>query len=296
MASTQPDLDAPRTGDRRARRRPLRRVRLQDGGGHRRGYCLACGRATCWSPAATATPGSARRRARPRAQGHRGAARADRHRPDRRGLRRRDAGVGRGPRTRAWTSATSTPWWRRRMGRRAGGGRQHGGYPLGVQPPARRRLRDVVGHKALTGHSDVLIGAVSVRDDALAESSSAWRTGAILGPFEAWLAHRSLATLGTAARAGAANAVRWRTRSPGATTSRTCGGRASARPSFALPTAEAAQAFLEDCELVSEAKLRRRPLDRRARARWATDDVPEGSSASPPAARTPRTSSRRAGA
>jgi hypothetical protein len=47
------------------------------------------------------------------------------------------------------------------------------------------------GTKALTGHSDILLGAVSVRDPALAEDHVAWRvrTGSILGPFEAWLAH-----------------------------------------------------------------------------------------------------------
>jgi len=51
--------------------------------------------------------------------------------------------------------------------------------------------------KTLGGHSDLLLGAVSVRDAALAESLRRWRTraGAIPGPFEAWLLHRSLATL-----------------------------------------------------------------------------------------------------
>ncbi len=51
--------------------------------------------------------------------------------------------------------------------------------------------------KALSGHSDVLLGHVSVRDDGLAERLVRARTlsGAIPGPFETWLAHRSLATL-----------------------------------------------------------------------------------------------------
>ncbi|MDL4821155.1 cystathionine gamma-lyase [Actinomadura opuntiae] len=51
--------------------------------------------------------------------------------------------------------------------------------------------------KALTGHGDLLLGHVATRDAALAESVRLWRktVGAIPGPMEAWLAHRSLATL-----------------------------------------------------------------------------------------------------
>lgn len=51
--------------------------------------------------------------------------------------------------------------------------------------------------KALTGHSDLILGHVSVRDPELASVVTRARTntGAVPGPFEAWLAHRSLATL-----------------------------------------------------------------------------------------------------
>jgi cystathionine gamma-lyase len=51
--------------------------------------------------------------------------------------------------------------------------------------------------KALTGHSDLLLGYVAARDPAVVDAVRAWRngTGGIPGPFEAWLAHRSLATL-----------------------------------------------------------------------------------------------------
>lgn len=51
--------------------------------------------------------------------------------------------------------------------------------------------------KALTGHSDVLLGHVSTRDADLAEQIRRGRTlsGAIPGPFETWLALRSLGTL-----------------------------------------------------------------------------------------------------
>ncbi|MBB1252454.1 cystathionine gamma-lyase [Streptomyces alkaliterrae] len=53
------------------------------------------------------------------------------------------------------------------------------------------------GTKALSGHGDVLLGYVVCRDAALTESVRRWRklVGAIPGPMEAWLAHRSLATL-----------------------------------------------------------------------------------------------------
>jgi cystathionine gamma-lyase len=53
------------------------------------------------------------------------------------------------------------------------------------------------GTKALTGHSDLLLGYVCTRDPDLAAAVRSWRgsTGAIPGPFEVWLAHRSLGTL-----------------------------------------------------------------------------------------------------
>jgi cystathionine gamma-lyase len=51
--------------------------------------------------------------------------------------------------------------------------------------------------KALSGHSDVLLGHVTTRDTVLLEALWHARTlsGAIPGPFETWLAHRGLATL-----------------------------------------------------------------------------------------------------
>jgi len=70
--------------------------------------------------------------------------------------------------------------------------------PLGQQPLALGA--DVVvasGTKALTGHSDMLLGYVATRSDELLAQVRAWRdaTGGIPGNFDAWLAHRSLATL-----------------------------------------------------------------------------------------------------
>ncbi len=50
--------------------------------------------------------------------------------------------------------------------------------------------------KALSGHSDVILGAVVSRDEELLAALRAWRSsgGAIPGPFEAWLALRGLKT------------------------------------------------------------------------------------------------------
>jgi cystathionine gamma-lyase len=53
------------------------------------------------------------------------------------------------------------------------------------------------GTKALTGHSDMLLGYVATREPEIVTAVTAWRdaTGGIPGNFDAWLAHRSLATL-----------------------------------------------------------------------------------------------------
>ena len=51
--------------------------------------------------------------------------------------------------------------------------------------------------KALTGHSDVVLGHVTAARDEHVTALRTWRTqqGAIPGPMETWLAHRSVATL-----------------------------------------------------------------------------------------------------
>jgi cystathionine gamma-lyase len=51
--------------------------------------------------------------------------------------------------------------------------------------------------KSLTGHSDLLLGHVATRESGWAERLHAFRSqqGAVPGPMEVWLAHRSLATL-----------------------------------------------------------------------------------------------------
>jgi cystathionine gamma-lyase len=51
--------------------------------------------------------------------------------------------------------------------------------------------------KAITGHSDLILGHVATRDEEKLNALRTWRTqhGAIAGPMEVWLAHRSLPTL-----------------------------------------------------------------------------------------------------
>lgn len=63
--------------------------------------------------------------------------------------------------------------------------------------------------KALAGHSDLLMGHVSVRDEQLAERLGRARTlsGSIPGPFETWLVHRSMGTLDLRLRRQAENAA-----------------------------------------------------------------------------------------
>jgi cystathionine gamma-lyase len=63
--------------------------------------------------------------------------------------------------------------------------------------------------KALTGHSDLLLGHVSTADDDLLARMAAWRghSGSTPGPFEAWLGHRSMSTLDLRLARQAANAA-----------------------------------------------------------------------------------------
>ncbi|MFD9561918.1 cystathionine gamma-lyase [Streptomyces sp. NPDC059994] len=65
------------------------------------------------------------------------------------------------------------------------------------------------GTKGLTGHGDLLLGYVVCRDTELAARVRKWRkvVGAVPGPMEAWLAHRSLATLQLRADRQSANAL-----------------------------------------------------------------------------------------
>jgi cystathionine gamma-lyase len=131
--------------------------------------------------------------------------------------------------------------------------------------------------KYLTGHSDINMGYVAARDT---EKLREWRslTGAIPGPFETWLAHRSLATYPLRLERQMANAraladaLRDRhevrdVRYPGL----------GAVVSFTLESADAAQHFLAACEFVIEAtSFGGLHSSAERRARWGTDDIAEG--------------------
>ncbi len=153
------------------------------------------------------------------------------------------------------------------------------------------------GTKGLTGHSDLLLGHVAVRDPALRDriEEGRGRTGAIAGPFEVWLAHRSLATLDVRVERQSANALalaealvadgRVRdVRYPGLPSHpghelarRQMGGRFGPVVGFELPDAAAAQAFLAACEIVIEAtSFGGTHTMAERRGRWGTDQVPEG--------------------
>ncbi|WP_370413807.1 cystathionine gamma-lyase [Streptomyces fradiae] len=150
--------------------------------------------------------------------------------------------------------------------------------------------------KGMSGHGDLLLGHVSCRDAERAAEVRRWRkiVGAIPGPMEAWLAHRSLATLqlridrqcGTAlAVAEALKGHRHVTglRYPGLPDdpSHEVAARQMRRfgsvISFELPDRAWAEHFLGALHLVEEATSFggvRSTAERRGR--WGGDAVPEG--------------------
>jgi cystathionine gamma-lyase len=150
--------------------------------------------------------------------------------------------------------------------------------------------------KHSTGHSDLILGHVAVSDPALAAELHAWRrlTGAVPGPFEAWLAHRSLATLDvrlerqeTTALALAdmlagrpdVSGVRYPGR-PGDPAHELASRQMSRFGSvvvFDVGTRERAERFLAGCELVAEAtSFGGVHSSAERRARWSGNDVGEG--------------------
>ncbi|MFJ5212101.1 cystathionine gamma-lyase [Streptomyces nigra] len=152
------------------------------------------------------------------------------------------------------------------------------------------------GTKQLTGHGDVLLGYVTGRDPEAMAAVRRWRkiVGAIPGPMEAWLAHRSLATLQlrverqNATALAIAEALRdWpedlAVRYPGLPKdpSHAVAARQMRRfgcvVSFTLPSRTRAERFLEALRLVDDATSFggvRSTAERRGR--WGGDDVPEG--------------------
>jgi cystathionine gamma-lyase len=150
--------------------------------------------------------------------------------------------------------------------------------------------------KGMTGHGDILLGHVTCRDPKLAAGVRRWRkvVGAIPGPMEAWLAHRSLATLQLRIERQCANALAL----AGALGGRdeVTGLRYPGLPSdpsykiasqqmrrfgcvvsFVLPDRGHAERFLEGLRLVDDATSFggvRSTAERRGR--WGGDAVPEG--------------------
>lgn len=150
--------------------------------------------------------------------------------------------------------------------------------------------------KATTGHSDLVLGHVAVRDASLADQLQAWRRqmGAAPGPMEVWLAHRSLATLHVRLERQCKNALALaeflRSRKD------VFGLRYPGLPgdpaypiafrqmkfygpviSFSLASRELAEKFLHACELVFEAtSFGGIHTTAERRARWGGDNVPAG--------------------
>ena len=150
--------------------------------------------------------------------------------------------------------------------------------------------------KALTGHSDLVLGHVATADPERAAAIRAWRTqhGAIPGPMEVWLAHRSLATLPLRLSRQCASAeelARFLSAQPGveavfypgltshpghalaAQQMRAFGGVVS----FDLGTRARAEAFLRSLSLVREAtSFGGVHSTAERRARWGGDAISEG--------------------
>jgi cystathionine gamma-lyase len=82
--------------------------------------------------------------------------------------------------------------------------------PLGQRPlDLGADLSLTSGTKMLCGHSDVLLGVATAASEEVADKLLWWRShaGSIIGPMEAWLAHRSLATLDVRVERQCANAL-----------------------------------------------------------------------------------------
>jgi cystathionine gamma-lyase len=152
--------------------------------------------------------------------------------------------------------------------------------------------------KGLTGHSDLVLGYVAVADPRRAEELRRRRglNGAIAGPLETWLAHRSLATLDVRHARQCANALELAlalrdrpdvgdVRYPGLPehpahelAARSYGGeRFGSVLCFDLQTEARAQAFLLGCTLVAEAtSFGGVHSSAERRLRWGIDDVSPG--------------------
>ena len=150
--------------------------------------------------------------------------------------------------------------------------------------------------KALTGHSDLILGHVAVREETWRTQLQTWRTqmGAIPGSMEVWLAHRSLATLDVRLERQCQNALKiaeflsnhgqvQTVRYPGLPTDPSYAIASRQMQyygpvvSFTLGNQTQAEQFLSACRLVIEAtSFGGVTTTAERRARWAGDIVPEG--------------------
>ena len=169
--------------------------------------------------------------------------------------------------------------------------------PLGQQPLMLGADFSVASDtKAITGHSDLLLGHVACREPERVAAIRDWRrsTGGIPGAFEAWLARRSLMTLDLRLARQAQNALALSeflvahpavhdVRYPWLPGSASYGlaVRQMRRPgglvSFTLADEEAADAFLSRLQIVATAtSFGGLHSTAERRARWGGDDVPPG--------------------
>lgn len=184
--------------------------------------------------------------------------------------------------------------------------------PLGQRPLALGADFSVASDtKSMTGHSDILLGHVAARDRELLQKVEEWRTlvGGVLGPMEAWLALRSIATLPLRLERSSANAQRiaeFLTTRPEVSSVLYPGlpehpGHAIAARqmqhfgavlSFQLTDKAAAETFFATTKLITEAtSFGGTCTCAERRARWVATPSPTASSASPPASNTSTTSS-----
>lgn len=148
----------------------------------------------------------------------------------------------------------------------------------------------VSASKATTGHSDLVLGYVAGRD-VEAVRAARNKLGTVAGPFEVWLAHRSLATLDVRLERQCANALRLAealaahvpVRYPGlpGDPAHELAARQMDRfgpvLGFTLPDEDAAAAFFARSELTTEAtSFGGVHTVAERRARWGSDAVGEG--------------------
>jgi cystathionine gamma-lyase len=150
--------------------------------------------------------------------------------------------------------------------------------------------------KQMSGHADLMLGYVTTRDSERAQALRDWRrdAGALPGPFETWLAHRSLATLAVRLERACDNAmaiarllaarddvdgVRYPglPSDPGHDVARRQMSGYAMVVSFDVGSAERAERFLAAARLVTDAtSFGGVQTSAERRARWGGDTVPEG--------------------